>query len=337
MEREYSYEMKLDKVPQIRTSIISDNIQAVSKEEAEKELRAKYEDYDIDFIKIYNNKSNAIYAIIFLSIAVFFTVIKWMTGFKSISLFPNSESFIFSLLIYSGLVIRTKGLDKTFLDKMNMIISGLFICLFASFIKILLNDTAETTGIIGKILDKIGLGNSYFLLIAAILLSWLGMNAVSRYVYLLIAFLGFVEFGTLDDFMGSFFSILFLLASFMGFVFFFKYEEKSVRLSFIKATSKFINSLDIEGIKNDGDKIKAWANEQKKKAKMKREKEENRREVEKDAEYQHEQNMLNMEREHKENMTQAGYKIKEGATNILNNTVSGISNVINGRKQIDKK
>lgn len=337
MEREYSYEMKLDKVPQITTSIISDNIQASSKEEAEKELRDKYEGYDIDFIKIYNNKSNAICAIIFLSIAVFFTFFKWMKGFDAISLFPNPQSLIFSFLIYSGLVIRTKGLDKIFHDKMNMIISVLFICLFASVIKILLNDTAETTGIIGKLLDKIGLGNSHFLLIAAILLSWLGMNAVSRYVYLVVFILGFVEIGTLDNFMGSLFSTLFLLASFMGFVFFFKYEEKSVRLAFVKATSKFINSLDIDGMTKEGEQVMNWAKSQIEKVRIKKRKRDARREEEKDAEYQHEQNMLNMEREHKENMTQAGYKIKQGATNILANTVSGISNVINGRKQIDKK
>ena len=80
-----------------------------------------------------------------------------------------------------------------------------------------------------------------------------------------------------------------------------------------------------------------WAKSQIEKVRIKKRKRDARREEEKDAEYQHEQNMLNMEREHKENMTQAGYKIKQGATNILANTVSGISNVINGRKQIDKK
>lgn len=148
-----------------------------------------------------------------------------------------------------------KGIQSSFNSAFDVVISMLCVWLLASFIRVLLNDAVESSGFVNDLLETIGMGNSLWLIILAVVLSWLGMKNISKYVYLIVAVLGFVELCSIDSYMGNFFSIIFLLSSFLGFVFYLKYEGKLITDSLIKTTSNIISKTGITNIKADGVKL----------------------------------------------------------------------------------
>lgn len=112
--------------------------------------------------------------------------------------------------------------------------SVLVILVLATFINIFSRNAKVATGIVGKILEKIGLNNSNYLIVAAIVLSWLGIKQVACFVWIAIIALGIAELVTCGNYMGNFKGALFLLSSFLGFLFYLKYEGKIIINSFRK-------------------------------------------------------------------------------------------------------
>lgn len=223
---------------------------------AENELKKSLaETYGSNF-KIFE-RFNPIPAIVFLAIAVFLTFFKFdlKTGTAQLELLPNGVSLILSIAIYSAVVLRVKGFRSSFNTPIDVIVSVLTICLLATFIKVLLNDAVESSGIVSVFLEKIGMGNSLWLIILAVVLSWLGMKNISKYVYLIVAVLGFVELCSIDGFMGEVLCVIFLLSSFLGFVFYLKYEGKLITDSLANTVSSIISKTGITNINTDGEKL----------------------------------------------------------------------------------
>lgn len=171
-------------------------------------------------------------AIIALGITLFMSFFKYFDAHNYIQLFPNIISVFLSLIIYGAVVIKAKGLDNTFRSKSDTILSLLFILVLAIFINIFVGDSTTPTGIIGKFLNKIGIGNNWLLIIGAIILSWLGINQIAGFVWIAVVLMGVLELGTCGKYMGNFKGAIFLLSTFVGFVFYLKYEGKIIINSF---------------------------------------------------------------------------------------------------------
>lgn len=180
---------------------------------------------------------------------------NYYSGFNSINLFPNVQPLVFSLLIYSSFVIRVKGLKNTFKNGLDTIISILFIFVLGSFIKVFARDSVDTTGIISFILKKIGFGNNYLLILAAVVVSWIGMRQVSGFIWVAVILLGTVELFTMGDYMGTFKSVLFIMSAFIGFIFYLKYEGAVIVNSF-KNMASTTNSYISGNIKQSMDYAK---------------------------------------------------------------------------------
>lgn len=202
-----------------------------------------------------NKKTSPKVGIIFLGIAVFLSMFNYYSGFNSINLFPNVQALVFSLLIYSSFVIRVKGLKNTFKNGLDTIISILFIFVLGSFIKVFARDSVDTTGIISSILKKIGFGNNYLLILAAVVVSWIGMRQVSGFIWVAVILLGTVELFTMGDYMGTFKSVLFIMSAFIGFIFYLKYEGAVIVNSF-KNMASTTNSYISGNIKQSMDYAK---------------------------------------------------------------------------------
>jgi hypothetical protein len=95
-----------------------------------------------------------------------------------ISLQPTLIPMLFSLAIYSAVIIRIKGLKNSFNSVTESICNILTIIFIASFISLLSGD-AEI-----EILDFIIPVSGKLLLIFTALLSWLGMAKVAKFVWI---------------------------------------------------------------------------------------------------------------------------------------------------------
>jgi hypothetical protein len=153
-------------------------------------------------------------------------------------------SILLSLVMYSAFVIRVKRIENVFKNLPDLLISLLFIVVLAIFIKLFAADTVQSNGIIGKFLAKIGFGNSYLLIIAALILSWLGMKQICGVVLIAILLFGSIELATCGDYMRNFKSVLFILSAFCGCVFYLKYEGDLIIQSFTNLGNGMIGFMD---------------------------------------------------------------------------------------------
>lgn len=179
-----------------------------------------------------NKVSSPLPAIIAFGIVFFMSFIKYFDAHKYIQLFPRVLAIFLSIIIYSAIVIKSKGIYNTFKGKSDTILSLLFIWVLAIFIQIFVGDSTVPTGFISKLLNKIGIGNNWLLIIGAILLSWLGINQIAGFVWIAVVLMGMLELGTCGEYMGNFKGAIFLLSTFVGFVFYLKYEGKIIINSF---------------------------------------------------------------------------------------------------------
>ena len=194
--------------------------------------------------------SSPLPAIILFSITLVMSLFKYFDGFDSIVLFPNIISLFFSILVYCAFVIRSKGVENTFKNKSDTILSILFILVFAIFIKIFVGESTIPSGFVGKLLNKIGIGNNWLLICGAILLSWLGIKQIAGFVWIAVVVLGLVELTTCGSYMGNIKGCIFLLSAFVGFVFYLKYEGKLIINSFKDNSSYIFESINFDIIES---------------------------------------------------------------------------------------
>lgn len=238
-------------IPYFQSEIRNKLVKAENKEEA---IKLYQEELIRDGISVCSNsvspKTGAAPGIVFFAIVLIMSYFRYFEkdGFNYVSLYPNVMSILLSILVYSSFVIKVKGIEKTFKNFPDTVISLLFILVFAIFIKIFAKDSSVPAGVVGKFLVKLGLGNSYILILLAIVLSWLGVKQICGFIWVAIIGLGLAELVTCGNYLGDVKGSIFLLSSFCGFVFYLKYEGKVIINSFKKlatTSANFIQS-DIE-------------------------------------------------------------------------------------------
>ena len=233
----FTLETELE-VPLKKLEVQTLSIKADSLESAKEAILAKLqENKGIKCLEI-DKKASPLPGIISFSIALLLTTIPFYekNGFNSVFLFPNIISLVCSLFVYSSFVIRVKGINNTFKNIPDFIISILCILVLASFIKIFLRDSLVLTGWVGNVLKMFGLNNSYLLIVGAVIFSWLGIKTIAGFMWIIIAVLGMVELATAGQYMGEYISAVFILSSFCGFIFYLKYEGKIIINSFATVT-----------------------------------------------------------------------------------------------------
>lgn len=185
-----------------------------------------------------NRIPRAIAACTLMSIAIGLSYIDWAHGDNLISISPSLTSCLISLILYTAYVVRFKGIHRIVTSENDIALCLCVILLFASFIQTIL---AKEITLIPKIpfLTAGKSINSYYLLFATILLSWIGVKIVSAACFLLVGIAAFSSIMSLSDAMGSLFGPLYILSSFFGLLFYISVEPAaSEALYHIKASSR---------------------------------------------------------------------------------------------------
>lgn len=220
-------------------------VQAQTKEEAMEKRSQEIKEDSGSVVRI-SKRATPIPVILFLGVTVLISYFDYHddVGFDELNLYPSIISLVLSVVVYSAFVIRIKGLENMFNNTVvDVVISVLLILVMSIFIEILSGDASTKTGIIGKILEKLGFGNSYILIIAAAVLSWLGFKQICGFVWLAVIFFGLTELGTCGIYMGKFIGSLFILSAFLGCIFYLKYEGRLIINSFQKLAASTITTI----------------------------------------------------------------------------------------------
>lgn len=201
-------------------------IQATSDEEAReigKKLFTETHAVSSDKISLsarpFNYQTRAILAILFMTVAIGLSFVKWhtATSFEAIDFAPDLEGTFLATLFYSAFVVRFKGVEKSVQSVLDVLLSLAVLLLFASFFNIFLIDTAF------KFLFWTVPIDSMAVIILAIALSWLGLEIVSAFCYLVVAFLAMSNFSLLNDAMEL--GWVYVLCAFLGLLLYWSIEK----------------------------------------------------------------------------------------------------------------
>ena len=139
---------------------------------------------------------------------------------------PDMLSLIFSILLYSCFVLRMKSWSRIFKDVPDFLASILCVFVLGSFLKLCLGFDI-VPGVLGNIINAIGLeslNKVRNLLVTAVIFSWVGMKFVSVLIWALLLILLMAHMDKIDSIMPRVSSVIFLLSSFSGFVFYFGFR-----------------------------------------------------------------------------------------------------------------
>lgn len=256
-EKKFIYEVET-KVPYERTELKTICITAKNQEEASLICEKQLKESNISFIAL-NRKSSILPAIIFLFIVSLFSFFKFHkeNSLKTISLMPGILPMVFSIIIYAAFVIRVKGINNTFKDFSDTLVSVLFFYTLAIFINLFTSLPASSSGLIGKFFYKTLNIKPINLIIVATILSLIGLKQICGFVWIFICIAGIIELGSLESFLGKWNSIIFLISSFLGVVFYLKYEGKAIQNSFKK-----LSQATFEMIKSDINNSSTFINQE---------------------------------------------------------------------------
>lgn len=256
-EKKFIYEVET-KVPYERTELKTICISAKNQEEAASICEKQLKESNISFVAL-NKKSGVSPAIIFLFIASLFSFINFYKehSLKEISLMPNGISMLFSIIIYSAFVIRVKGINNTFKNFSDTLVSILFFYTLAIFINLFVDLPASSSGFIGKLFyKKLNIKPISFIIVATIL-SLIGLKQICGFVWIFICITGIIELSSLESFLGKMNLIVFLVSSFLGIVFYLKYEGEVIQNSFKK-----LSQTTFEIIKSDINNSSTFINQE---------------------------------------------------------------------------
>lgn len=242
-EKNYFVEAEVE-IPYLKKEIRNVAVKAKNKDVAIEKYKQELKQEGISVVDI-SKRFTPIPGIIFLGITVLMSFFRYFEkdGFNSLELYPNIVSLVLSIVIYSAFVIRIKGIESVFKNFADTLISVLFILTLGVFITIFTGDGTIPSGVIGKFLKKIGFGNSYVLIISAIILSWLGLKQICGFAWLAVIGFGFAELITCGNYLGNFKGSIFILSAFLGCIFYLKYEGRLIVNSFKKMTVSTVNFI----------------------------------------------------------------------------------------------
>ena len=230
-------------------SVVEPTVYYVPAENREKAIKAAKKKFgtehpDVIEVKAAINKKQSIVAIICLAFACLLSFVPWyFPGGSMLSLKPTLIPMLFSIAIYSAVIIRIKGLKNSFNSVSETLCSILTIIFVASFLSLLSGDAnieilSFTLPISGKPL-----------LIFAALLSWLGMTKVAKFVWIALLVLAAFRLLAADSAM-RIWGMVYVLLGFLGMVFQLKQENdlflQTLSHDFISSTAKARTIVKIE-------------------------------------------------------------------------------------------
>ena len=143
--------------------------------------------------------------------AIFLSIIGWKTGHDTILIRPNLSSCLYAVLIYSAFVVRIKGVQRALDTGIDIVYCILNVLLLSSFIRIIILD--REVNFLG--LFDIPIDTTY-LIIFAVLFSWLGLKLISVLCMGLVCVLAICNINILTDAMGDIWGTVYVLSSFLG-------------------------------------------------------------------------------------------------------------------------
>ena len=155
---------------------------------------------------------STIVAIIALTIAIFPTFIRWVSGHNVISLRPTLTSCIYAVCLYAGYVVRFKGIKNMFHSWTDIVFCLLLILLFSSFVQALFSTTTLKFFIWEMPFD------TKTLILLSVALSWLGFKFMSVICTIVLFLFSVGNLIGLDAAMGSIFGPIYIISSFIGLV-----------------------------------------------------------------------------------------------------------------------
>lgn len=191
-------------------------VQASSKDEAQKIAQKKFEE---DFYNVagevrtssYPRNKLAYFSFLLMGCAIFLSIIGWKTGHDTILIRPNLSSCLYAVLIYSVFVVRIKGVQRALDTGIDIVYCILNVLLLSSFIRIIILD--REVNFLG--LFDIPIDTTY-LIIFAVLFSWLGLKLISVLCMGLVCVLAICNINILTDAMGDIWGTVYVLSSFLG-------------------------------------------------------------------------------------------------------------------------
>ena len=186
-------------------------------------------------------------AIVTLIAAILPTFIRWVNGHDVISLRPTMLSCLYAIALYSGYLVRFKGIPNMFHSWTDAVFCPLLVLLFSSFVQALFSTT--TLKFFGFTLPF----DSKTLLMVSVLLSWLGFRFMSVVCTVVLFLLSIGNLLGLDAAMGSIFGPIYIICSFIGLV-----SYMSTEPAFHQGVLSFGNNLGRSAgqFKNDFDYAK---------------------------------------------------------------------------------
>jgi len=226
------------------------NFTATSPEEAHQKALVEYKKFNPGAINIsasVKQTRNIKLAILFSSIACFFSLFNWFTDAGTVlSIRPSLISVMAAIAIYSAAIIRARGLDNSFNSFLEGLQSILTIWLCATFVGFFIGPLSFQIPLPGGWFAQRIMGlpealvipiPSSFILLLAILLSWLGIPQIARFAWVALFVLAGVRILVADVAMGIW-GAMYMLTAFLGIVFMLKHEEADSRDAMIGNLSK---------------------------------------------------------------------------------------------------
>ena len=206
------------------------------------------------------NKKFNIVSIVCLAIACFWSLLPYhFKGGSIFSLSPTLISMLISVALYSSVIIRIKGLKNSFNSVSESIGNVLTIVLIASFVSLLsgvvtiaVDIPIPKVTIIGIVTETRRFNipiSGYPILLGAIMLSWIGMAKIAKYVWIGVFVLAIIRILAANAVMGKW-GVFYVLFAFLGIIFKLKQENdellNKVGHEFITNAAKIRDIVKIE-------------------------------------------------------------------------------------------
>ncbi len=216
-------------------------IKAHSKEEALEIAKNNFIDdyYTIDetiSVIPYRRTRNAVVSYFFMLIPILLSFVRWYlpTGHNPISIMPDFISNFFAVLLYAAFLVRFKGIQRTIGSWIDIVLCVFSVLLTSSFIRIIL--VIKPITIFGK--KEISIDTSWILLVA-IVLSWLGLKIMSVVCIVGVGAFAFFNIAQLSEAMGPVWGTVYILCSFMGILFYISIEPAFIEaLPYLKKSGR---------------------------------------------------------------------------------------------------
>ncbi|MCL1993547.1 MAG: hypothetical protein FWG66_11445 [Spirochaetes bacterium] len=230
------------------------HVVAASPDEAQQRALSVYQGANPDAVNTsasVKKNRNIKLAIVFTSIACFLSFIGWWTDAGSfISLAPNLMSVMAAIALYSAVMIRSRGLANSFNTALETVQSILMILLCASFVNFFIGTLAFQIPLPGGLFQRLfGTPDdvtvtipSTFILLAAIMLSWLGVPQIAKYAWIALFIIAGFMLLTVHEAMGGW-GAVYMLSAFLGIVFMLKHESADT----LNAITRNLSNLSSSG------------------------------------------------------------------------------------------